>query len=97
VTTLDDFTAANPYVNVVAVAFDQTESTVREFVNGKDWKIPVAIDRDGAVAGLYSVAGCPSTYFARDGEITGVKLGVLSAAQLEQGLKNSAKSTGATN
>lgn len=83
VSTLDDFAAANPKVNVVAVAFDQSEEVVRKFVGGQDWKIPVAIDRDGAVAGLYSVAGCPSTYFAQDGEITEVKLGVLTAAQLE--------------
>jgi hypothetical protein len=97
ISTLDDFAAANPDVNTVAVAFDQTEEVVRKFVGGQDWKIPVAIDRDGAVAGLYSVAGCPSTYFARDGEITEVKLGVLTAAQLEQGLAKSADSTGSTN
>jgi hypothetical protein len=87
VATLNDFAADHPDVNVVAVSFDQTESTVRSFVGPKGWKIPIAIDRDGAVAALYSVAGCPSTFFARDGEITGVKLGVLSAAQLAQGLK----------
>jgi peroxiredoxin len=87
VATLNDFAAANPKVNVVAVSFDQTEATVRDFMKTKDWKIPVAIDRDGAVAALYSVAGCPSTYFSHNGDITGVKLGVLSAAQLAQGLK----------
>lgn len=97
VSTLDDFAAANPKVNVVAVAFDQSEEAVRNYVGGQDWKIPVAIDRDGAVAGLYSVAGCPSTYFAQDGEITEVKLGVLTAAQLEEGLAKSAGSTGSTN
>lgn len=97
VNTLDEFARANPDVNAVAVAFDQTEPTVREFVGTRDWKIAVAIDRDGAVAGLYSVAGCPTTYFARDGEITGVMLGVLSAAQLKQGLAVRSGTTGATN
>lgn len=96
VSTLDDFAAANPKVDVAAVAFDQTEEVVRRFVDTQDWKIPVAIDRDGAVAGLYSVAGCPSTYFVHDGEITEVKLGVLNAAQLEEGLAKSAGSTGST-
>ncbi|MBI2692263.1 MAG: TlpA family protein disulfide reductase [Solirubrobacterales bacterium] len=93
ISTLDDFAAANSDVSVVAVAFDQTEEVVRKFVGDQDWKIPVAIDRDGAAAALYSVAGCPSTYFARDGEITGVKLGVLTAAQLEEGLVGSGGST----
>lgn len=87
VATLNDFAESHPDTNVVAVAFDQKESEVRKFMKTKDWKLPVAIDRDGAVAALYSVAGCPSTYFVHDGEITGVKLGVLSAAQLTQGLE----------
>jgi hypothetical protein len=88
VSTLNDFADAHPKVNVVAVAFDQSDTQVRGFMKNKDWKVPVAIDRDGAVAALYSVAGCPSTFFAHDGEITGVKLGVLSAAQLEAGISN---------
>ncbi|MGK2877193.1 MAG: TlpA family protein disulfide reductase [Solirubrobacterales bacterium] len=94
VEVLDAFADANPDVNVATVAFDQTVEDVRKFVTTKDWKLPVAIDGDGAVAGLYAVAGCPSTYFVRDGEVTGVKLGALSPAQLKAGL---AKAAGATN
>lgn len=87
VAALNEFAAAHPDVNVAALAFDQNEQQVRKFMTTKVWKFPVPIDRDGAVAALYSVAGCPSTYFIHDGEITGVKLGVLSAAQLTQGLE----------
>ncbi|MBJ7355085.1 MAG: redoxin domain-containing protein [Thermoleophilaceae bacterium] len=97
IATLNAFAAAHPDVNTAAVAFDESESQVRKFMRSKDWKLPVPIDRDGAVAALYSVAGCPSTYFVRDGEITGVKLGVLSAAQLEKGLKTDSGATGSTN
>lgn len=97
VATLNDFAEAHPDTNVVAVAFDQKISQVRDFMKKKDWKLPVAIDQDGAVAALYSVAGCPSTYFVRDGEITGVKLGVLSAAQIEKGLAVEPGATGQTN
>jgi hypothetical protein len=97
VETLNDFAAANRDVNLVAVAFDQKEDVVRDFVAGESWTLPVAIDRDGAVAGLYSVAGCPSTYFARDGEITEVKLGVMTTAQLKTGLARSGGSTGSAN
>jgi hypothetical protein len=86
VSTLDAFASAHPKVNAAAVAFDQKEAEVRKFVGGKPWKLPIPIDRDGAVAGMYAVAGCPSTFFAHDGTITEVKLGVLSAEQLARGL-----------
>jgi hypothetical protein len=97
VSTLDDFAASHPDTNVVAVAFNQSDASVRKFVKTQDWKLPVAIDRDGAVAGLYAVAGCPSTYFVHDGEITGVKLGVLTSAQLAKGLAAEPGATAATN
>lgn len=96
VAQLNQFVQKNPNVSAVAVAFDQSESSVREFVKSKAWKIPVAIDRDGAVAGLYAVAGCPSTFFAENGEITGVKLGKLTDAQLEAGIKAVPGATAAT-
>lgn len=82
VDVLDAFARSNRQVDVAAVAFDQSESDVREFASGRDWSIPLPIDRDGAAAGLYAVAGCPSTFFIQDGEITGVKLGTLSAAEI---------------
>ncbi|MBJ7458167.1 MAG: TlpA family protein disulfide reductase [Thermoleophilaceae bacterium] len=91
---LNDYARSSPDVNVVAVAFDQSVESARAFVDTKDWSLPVAIDADGAVAGLYAVAGCPSTFFVRDGQVTGVKLGALSSAQLDAGL---AKEAGATN
>ncbi len=86
VDVLDNFARENKQVDTAAVAFDQAESTVRKYTEGVDWSIPVPIDRDGATAGLYAVAGCPSTFFIRDGEITGVKLGTLSGAEIAQRL-----------
>lgn len=82
VDVLDGFAGKNRDVETAAVAFDQGESTVRAFTKGRDWSIPLPIDRDGAAAGLYAVAGCPSTFFIRDGAITGVKLGTLSASEI---------------
>lgn len=96
VSALDDFLAANPKADGVAVAFDQKESEVRQFVSGRGWKLPVAIDRDGAVAGLYAVAGCPSTFFVKDGTVSAVELGVLTQRQLAAGLKKRAGATGAS-
>lgn len=97
VDALNGFLAANPKVDGVAVAFDQKESAVREFASGRGWRLPLAIDRDGAVAGLYAVAGCPSTFFVRDGTVTAVRLGELSQQQLAAGVKRRAGATGVTN
>lgn len=96
VSTLDAYARAHPKVSAAALAFDQSEGDVRKFVAASGWKLPVPIDRDGAVAGLYAVAGCPTTFFADNGAITGVKLGVLSQKQIGQGLKLTAGPTGAT-
>ncbi|MFT4048737.1 MAG: hypothetical protein QM648_02760 [Solirubrobacterales bacterium] len=96
VDTLDAFSKANPDVSVAALAFDQSEGKVRSVASERGWKLPVPIDRDGAVAGLYAVAGCPTVYFSDRGTITGVKLGVLTQQQLEQGLEKRAGATGVT-
>lgn len=84
--TLDEFAEQNPEVNVVAVAFDKPKKDVAAVVQAEKWRMPVAVDRDGATAALYATAGCPSYFFAEDGRITGVKLGVLSADQLAAGV-----------
>jgi peroxiredoxin len=97
ISVLNDFVAEHKNVSAVAVAFDQSESAVREFVVKQNWKVPVAIDRDGAVAALYAVAGCPSIFFSENGTITGVKLGTQTSAQLEAGVRTSSGgATGAT-
>lgn len=93
--TIDEFAAKHEDVNTAAVAFDESAEEVREFLRGRGWSIPVPIDRDGATAGLYAVAGCPSTFFVKDGKVTGVKLGSLTTAQLEQGLR-AGEPTGST-
>jgi hypothetical protein len=49
----------------------------------RGWRQPVAIDRDGAVANLYGVGGCPTTIFARaGGRVATTKLGNLTEDQL---------------
>jgi hypothetical protein len=56
---------------------------VRRLVEGRGWRQPVAIDRDGAVVNLYGVGGCPTTVFARaGGRVAATKLGNLTEAQL---------------
>lgn len=96
---LDNYLREHPQVDGVAVAFDQPESAVRAVVRREHWKLPVAIDRDGAVSALYAVAGCPTTFFVRDGVVGGVWLGKLSAEQLTEHLERAdgaTRSTGKT-
>lgn len=93
---LDRFARGRKGLKVAAVAFDESAADVREYVARQPWKLPVPIDRDGATAGLYAVAGCPSTFFVKDGTVTAVKLGRISDQQLEAGLKAAASSTGST-
>ncbi|MBI5310698.1 MAG: redoxin domain-containing protein [Actinobacteria bacterium] len=71
-------------VNVAAVAFNDDLDDVAATMKERGWTIPVPVDRDGAASILYSVAGCPSIYFARDGVVTGVRLATLDAAQLRR-------------
>lgn len=89
VAVVDGVVRSEKNVTAAAVAFDQESSVVRDFVAGRNWKIAVPIDRDGAVAALYAVAGCPTTFFIHDGTVEAVELGTLSPAELERGLRDS--------
>jgi hypothetical protein len=42
-------------------------NSVRESIRSHGWQMPVGYDRDGAVAGLYRVGGCPTFAFAYPG------------------------------
>lgn len=83
VQTLDAYAAENPRANVLAVAFEEEKQPVADLVEDRGWNIPVAVDRDGALASLYSVTGCPTLFAATNGEITAVKLGVQDESALK--------------
>lgn len=72
----------NGAVSAVAVAFDRPVGEIARIARARRWTLSVPVDRDGAVSAIYSVAGCPTVFFARDGEITAVRLGLLDAAEL---------------
>ncbi|MGB0873310.1 MAG: peroxiredoxin family protein [Solirubrobacterales bacterium] len=82
VNVLQDVVAQNPKLNVVAVAFNNSKPDVAEVVRRQGWTLPVAVDRDGAVASLYAVTGCPSVFWSEDQQTTTVKLGTQTAKQL---------------
>ncbi|MGN6203139.1 MAG: hypothetical protein ACTHNY_12145 [Solirubrobacterales bacterium] len=58
---------------------------LRELISQHGWKMPVGYDRDGAVASLYAVGGCPTfAYVYPGGTLQSASIGDLTAAQLGQ-------------
>jgi hypothetical protein len=56
---------------------------VRQLVRSHGWRMPVGFDRDGAVATLYGVGGCPTfAYVFPGGTLEDTSVGDLSVAQL---------------
>ncbi|HVL94365.1 MAG TPA: hypothetical protein VM266_00755 [Solirubrobacteraceae bacterium] len=71
---------------VVAIKGDRAD--LRREVARRGWKLPVAHDRDGAVANVYAVSVCPAITFAsRGGEVRATTLGEASAAEIERAVE----------
>jgi hypothetical protein len=75
-----------PGVNFATVFFTHKKrDQVRALVQERGWDQPVGIDRDGAVANLYRIGGCPTTVFARaGGKVATTRLGNLTEDQLRR-------------
>jgi hypothetical protein len=57
---------------------------VRELIRERHWRMPVGYDRDGAVAALYRVGGCPTfAYVYPGGTLQDASIGELTVPQLE--------------
>jgi hypothetical protein len=68
--------------------------TVRDLIDRGGWRMPVGYDRDGAVAGLYRVGGCPTfAYVYPGGTLHDAGVGELTAAQLEARLDQLLRAT----
>ncbi len=69
----------------VNLTLQDSMSDVRAFVTEFQMTYPVLLDKDGKVATLYRVQGIPTSIFInRQGVITHVQIGKLSAEQIEQ-------------
>ena len=69
-------------VNMTSI---DTVSDAKSFVAEFQIPYPVPLDRDGKVAALYRVSGIPTSFFInRQGTITHVQIGKLTAEQIEQ-------------
>ena len=54
-------------VNFLSLDVRDSRGTVRELVHEHGWQMPVGFDRDGAVAALFRVGGCPTFAYAYPG------------------------------
>jgi len=61
--------AGFPGVQFAAVAVRGDREELRDRVRDHGWRFPVGHDRDGLVANVYGVAGCPTTTLAYPGGI----------------------------
>jgi hypothetical protein len=72
-------------VNFLSLDVRDSRGSVRELVRERGWEMPVGFDRDGAVAALYRVGGCPTFAYAYPGgtlQSAGAgKLGVRALSQ----------------
>jgi hypothetical protein len=67
---------------------------VRELIRERHWQMPVGYDRDGAVASLYRVGGCPTfAYVYPGGTLQDASIGILSAGQLGRRIEGLLRAT----
>lgn len=69
VSDLQALVASFPGVRFAAVAIRGERAGLRRLVRTHGLSLPVGVDRDGALAGLYKVASCPQLTFAYPGGI----------------------------
>jgi len=81
-------------VNFLSLDVRDDRDTVRDLVREHRWKLPVGYDRDGAVASLYKVGGCPTfAYVYPGGTLESAGIGDLTAGQLEARVRSLLRAT----
>jgi len=72
-------------VNFLSLDVRDSRGSVRELVRERGWEMPVGFDRDGAVAALYRVGGCPTFAYAYPGgTLQSASIGELGVGALGQ-------------
>jgi hypothetical protein len=70
-------------VGFLSLDIRDDRETLRDLIRERGWTMPVGHDRDGAVASLYGVGGCPTFAFAYPGgTLQGASIGDLDEGQL---------------
>jgi thiol-disulfide isomerase/thioredoxin len=83
-----------PEVAFIGLDIADSKSNARREVLRNGWRFPMAIDRDGAVGGLYRVGGGPTTFFAYPGGSSmGTEFGELDRGELEMAVRRLLRSS----
>lgn len=70
-------------VGFLSLDIRDDRDTLRELIRRHGWTLPVGYDRDGAVAALYGIGGCPTfAYVYPGGTLQSASIGELTDAQL---------------
>jgi hypothetical protein len=70
-------------VDFLSLDVRDERDSVRDLIRERGWRMPVGFDRDGAVASLYRVGGCPTfAYVYPGGTLQSASIGELSPAEL---------------
>lgn len=70
-------------VNFLSLDIRDDRDEVRDLIRRRGWRMPVGYDRDGAVAGIYRVGGCPTfAYVFPGGTLQSAGIGDLTVAGL---------------
>jgi hypothetical protein len=81
-------------VNFLSLDVRDDRDTVRALIRERGWRMPVGYDRDGAVAELYRVGGCPTfAYVYPGGTLQRASIGDLDAAQLGERIRSLLRDT----
>jgi hypothetical protein len=71
-------------VSFLSLDVRDDRDTVRELIRQHGWRMPVGYDRDGAVAALYRIGGCPTFAYAYPGgTLQDASIGELTVGQLD--------------
>jgi hypothetical protein len=72
-------------VSFLSLDIRDDRDSVRELIRQRGWTMPVGYDRDGAVASLYRVGGCPTfAYVYPGGTLASASIGKLGADRLSE-------------
>jgi thiol-disulfide isomerase/thioredoxin len=81
-------------VNFLSLDVRDSRGSVRELVRERGWEMPVGFDRDGAVAALYRVGGCPTFAYAYPGgTLESASIGELGVGALSHHVEELLKAT----
>jgi hypothetical protein len=83
-------------VRFLSLDIRDDRETARRLVRDRGWRMPVGYDRDGAVAALYRVGGCPTfAYVYPGGTLQSAGIGKLSASELRANVERLLDATAA--